>query len=328
MPHLFSVILPSYNRAAMLRAAIRSVLAQTFIDYECFVVDDGSTDSTPAVFEEFKREPRLRLHRFDDNRRQHVRRNFAIRAAHGTFVTFLDSDDLWLPRRLEHFARAIQERPSTDFWFSNAYQLRYGRIIGTVFDPARPIPEGRVPGWYAVGDRFLPYLTSNLAVRRSAFDHVGFYREDMKILEDTELYARMLASGLKVGALREPLAVRRLHETQITHDYAVDFAENLIALKAGEAPPEEYAAAERSLNLEFSAYFAKGLDPENAVDFLRRHSGDRNSAYWRVFGMSLLPVSLLRAAKHGRAAALRLRYHPLLAPREFDRVRTYVESLD
>jgi glycosyltransferase involved in cell wall biosynthesis len=324
---LFSVILPTYNRAAMLRTAIRSVLAQTFADYECFVIDDGSTDRTPAVFEEFKGERRLRLHRFEDNRRQHVRRNFAITLAHGAFVTFLDSDDLWLPRRLELFAEAIRERPETGFWFSNAYLWRYGRVVGTVFDPERPIPEGRVPGWYAVGDRFLPYLTSNLAVSRGAFERVGRFREDMKILEDTELYARMLASGLTVGVLRMPLAVRRLHEAQITHDYAVDFEESLLALQSGGAPTEEFEAARHRLALEIAAYFVKGLQPQNTHDFLRRHAGHRGSAYWRILLLSLAPRALLKAAKDLRAEALALRHHPWFAPKEFERVRRYVEAL-
>ena len=310
-PPLYSIILPTYNRAAMLRAAIRSVLAQTFESWECFVIDDGSTDSTPGVFEEFKRHPRLRLHRFEDNKRQHVRRNFAINMAHGEWVAFLDSDDLWLPRRLEAFAEAARLRPAADFWFCNAYRVEQDRVVALQFDPNLPLPEGQVPGWYAVGDRFLPYLTSTLSIRKSLFDRHGKFREDMQVQEDTELYARMLAAGHRVGVLREPLAVKRAHEWRSVHDFSVDFAETLVALQSGGAPPEVLSKAERALALELSAYFIRGLYPGNVHDFMRHHVTDRGPAYWRVLLLSLVPRFVLRAAKALRGLWIRLRYPPL-----------------
>lgn len=326
MSPLFTVVLPTHNRAAMLRAAVRSVLAQTFRDWECFVLDDGSTDSTPRVFEEFRAEPRLRLHRFEDNRRQHVRRNFAIRAAAGEFIAFLDSDDLWLPRRLEAFAEAARARPAVDHWFSNAYLLRWGRVIGTVFDPARPIPEGRVPGWYAVGDRWLPHLTTNVALRKTAFDRVGLFREDLKVLEDAELYARMLRAGVRVGVLRAPLAVRRLHGDQITRDFAVDYEESLLALESGGAPPQELERARRDLAVEVATYFAKDLQPERAREFLARRPGGVGA--WKALLLAFLPAAALRLFRTLRTLGLMTRFHPLLAPREFERVRRWAESLD
>ena len=312
MPPLFSVILPTYNRARMLRSALKSVTAQTFDDFECFVLDDGSTDETPRVFDEFRGEPRLRLFRFDDNRRQHARRNFALGEARGEFVSFLDSDDLWLPGRLETFAREIGRRDA-DFWFSNAYMLRFGRIVGTLFDPARPIVEGRVPGWHAVGLRFLPYVTTNLAVRRTAFEQVGKFREDMKILEDTELYARMLASGCRVGAIREPLAVRREHDEQITLDYEVVFREVLMALEAGGAPAEELAARRESGALDVADALWRGAQPGKARDFLVTQLGDKAKSSY-IYRRTFIPPALLRGARTARRFWLMARHHPVLTP--------------
>ncbi len=283
----------------MLRTALRSVLSQTCQDYECFVLDDGSTDETPAVFEEFRKEKSLSLIRFENNRRQHVRRNYAIRRATGRFISFLDSDDIWLPRRLEVFKHAIEKRPETGFWFSNAYLLRGRRIIGTVFNPSRDLLEGPATGWYAVGDEHIPYLTTNLAVRREIFNQVGFFREDMKILEDTELYARMLASGVLVGAIREPLSIRRLHLAQITMDHVTAYKECLMALEAGKIPPQQKEVERLKLARKTAEYLLKSLRPIEARQFILTELGEAGRRLW-VYWATFIPKPLLAWARKMR----------------------------
>ncbi len=283
----------------MLKTALKSVLAQTFRDYECFVIDDGSTDGTPAVFEEFRENKSFFLIRFEDNRRQHVRRNAAIRRAQGHFICFLDSDDIWLPRRLEVFKRSIDSRPETGFWFSNAYLLRGKEIIGTVFEPSRALEEGVLPGWHAVGSDHIPYLTTNLAVRREIFNQVGLFREDMKILEDTELYARMLAAGVQVGAIREPLAIRRLHSAQITMDHATNYKESLMALEAGKITPEQKEIERVKIALKTAEYLLKSLRPREARQFFLEEMGEKGKSHW-VYRASFVPKFLLAWAKKMR----------------------------
>jgi len=327
MPY-FSVILPTYDRARMAAAAALSVLGQTERDFELFVVDDGSTDDTQQVLSRLPKAPNVHLVRQEKNRGQHVCRNLAIRKAAGAFVTFLDSDDLYLPDRLAVFRKAIEERPSAGFWFSNSYVRRYGVIIGRLFPPGRSIPEGKVPGYYAVGEEHLPYVTTNVAIRREAFDKFGVFREDLRILEDTELYARMLAGGLEVGALHEALAVRCLHEAQITRDHARDFEEALVALEAGAPPPDVAARARRRLAVEVASYFWKGLEPGRARSFLVKELGPEarsHPLYWKTFA----PTLLLAMAKEVRRAYLTSRYAPLLAPQDLRRaerlIRPYIE---
>lgn len=312
----FSVILPTYNRARMAAAAVLSVLGQSERDFELFVVDDGSTDDTREVLDKLPKRPNVHIIHRAENRGQHVCRNFAIRIASGEFVTFLDSDDLYLPDRLAVFRKAIEERPSAGFWFSNAYVLRHDVIMGRLFEPDREIPEGKVPGWYAVGDEHLPYLTTNVAIRGEAFSRFGTFREDLRILEDTELYARMFGGGLEVGVLRESLAVRCLHEAQITRDHARDFEEALVALNSGGPPPELAARKRRLLAVEVAEYLLKSLEPARARAFLVKELGADARAlplYWETF----LPAPVLGLAKALRRAALKARFNPLLAPRDF-----------
>ncbi len=310
---LFSVVIPTYNRARSAAAAVRSVLAQTDGRWECLIVDDGSRDETKTAMSEFS-DPRIRFFWNQENRGQHACRNQAIAAARGKWIAFLDSDDLFLPERLAHLARSIAARPTVGFWFTNAWVHRWDRLIGLLFDPARAIPEGKVPGWYAVGDRWLPYVTTMVCVQRSAFSTTGFFREDLRILEDTELYARMFSGGLEVGVLREALAVRFIHEGQITRDHERDFLESMEALKNSGAPVDVAAAHRQRVAREVASYLWKSLKSGAARTLLETELGPaakRTALWWATF----VPPILLRPVRAAREAAMRLRWG-LLAPHE------------
>lgn len=321
---LFSVVIPTYNRAASAAAAVRSVLAQTDGRWECLVVDDGSTDGTKAALAGFT-DPRLRFFWNQKNRGQHACRNQAIREARGEWIAFLDSDDLFLPGRLEALAKAIASRPSAGFWFTNAYVHRWGRLIGRLFDPARSIPEGKVPGWYAVGDRWLPYVTTMVCVRKAEFAKTGFFREDLRILEDTELYARMFAGGLEVGVVREPLAVRFIHEGQITRNHERDFLESMEALKNSGAPADAAAAHRARIAREVAGYLWKSLKPAEARELLERELGPgaRSTALWWA---TFVPPAVLAPARAARETALKLRWGAF-APAEYREAGRVVDEL-
>ena len=311
MTPFFSVILPAFNRARMARTALKTVDWQTERDFECFVIDDGSTDGTAAVLARYEGRPGFTVLRSAKNRGMNVSRNAAITRATGRFVTFLDSDDLWLPERLAAFRRRIEAVPQAGFVFSNAWVLRYGRIIGTLFSPRRAIPEGRLPGHFAVGDAELPYVTTNVAVARGAFDEHGLFRTEMRTL-DTELFARVIAAGVPVAAIREPLSVRRLHDDQLTDRYEENFRESMLALESAQPSTEERAAIRRRTAEETALYLVKAGRPAEARAFLERELGPgaRATKAWRL---AVLPPAALRALKAGRAAWLKARWHPTLA---------------
>ena len=114
MNQLVSIVMPAYNREAYIGDSIRSVLAQTFGNWELLVVDDASTDRTSAVVESF-RDPRIRLFRHERNHGAALSRNHALREARGKWVAFLDSDDLWHPEKL---ARQVEFMESSGSGFS------------------------------------------------------------------------------------------------------------------------------------------------------------------------------------------------------------------
>ncbi|MBI4387211.1 MAG: glycosyltransferase family 2 protein [Elusimicrobia bacterium] len=321
----FSVVLPTYNRARMALTALKTVRLQTSPDWECLAVDDGSTDGTAQILSRLADDPRIRILTSERNLGMNASRNRAIQEARGRFVTFLDSDDLWLAPRLERFRRRLTEVPESGFLFSNAYVWRYNRILGTLFDPARAIPEGVVPGHYAVGDGHLPYVTTNVAIRRDAFERWGTFRTEMKTL-DTELFARFLNAGLPVAAIREPLSVRRIHEGQLTGRHIENFEEALRALESSGASAEIRRERRKAICLEVALYLLKEGEPGQARSLLLRELGSGARAT-SIFRWTSVPRPALKAAKKLRRLWLTASRHPALASPELRRLYDWLAPL-
>ena len=323
---LFTVVLPTRNRSAMLPTALKSLLWQTYADFECVVIDDGSTDATPEFFKKFAGAPRFTWHRREGHGLA-TARNFALTVARGKFVTFLDDDDIWPPQRLAKFRDAARERPNVGFWFSNAYLWRYDHVVGRIFEASRVIPEGRLSGYYAIGDRYLPYVTTNLSIAGSAFDRVGTFQEAIPILADTDMCVRILDEGYEAGVIPQPLAVRRLHETQITQDHAKTFEESQVILANAQVSEEMRQSLRRNLALETAGYMVKSRRGRKMQEFLRRTGIERGARYWALYVLGFLPVPFLDFLYAARKLYLTRHYDPALASREFAEIGALVRPI-
>ena len=109
MDELASIIMPSYNTANYISDSIRSVLAQTYANWELIIVDDCSTDDSVEIIKSFK-DPRIRLLQNEKNSGAALSRNYALREAKGKWIAFLDSDDVWDAEKLEKQIRFMKER--------------------------------------------------------------------------------------------------------------------------------------------------------------------------------------------------------------------------
>lgn len=199
---LVSVVIPTYNRARTLGRAIRSVLDQTFKDLELIVVDDGSTDSTACSVQRYQ-EPRLRYLRHAVNRNGSVARNSGIAASRGEYIAFLDSDDEWLPRKLELQLRRLGE--VADDWavcYTGFLRIREGVASQT----SRAEQEGYLGKELLY--RHLPAFGSTGLVERSCFERVGRFNESLPCHQDWDMALR-LARRYRIAAVPEPLA--RIH---------------------------------------------------------------------------------------------------------------------
>jgi len=200
----FSVVIPVYNRAAVLGDALRSVLAQSERDFEIVVVDDGSKDD-PGVVAAALNDPRIRvIHQ--ENAGGGAARNTGIREARGRFIAFLDSDDVFLPHHLGAM-RALLEG-TTDI-------AGYARIVADrgagrgLLKPPRAIRPGEDMATYLLCDRgFVPTITT---VVPAALAKRVLYNENLREAEDTDFVIRLALEGCRFAMAQEAGAVWKDH---------------------------------------------------------------------------------------------------------------------
>lgn len=203
----------------MLRAAVQSVLAQSAPAREIVVVDDGSTDHTLQVVHELAASGApitLLLNEQHQNRRGEAR-NRGVAATTAPVVAFLDSDDLWLPERLERQLDLLSKAPLCGFGFCNLRRFHDG--VGN--DCAEPpfLAPGADYNGFILGDLLEEALalSSTLVVRRAAFERVGGF-SDLRMNEDYELTLR-LANAYPASYLPEPLALIREHPSRTSYTH-------------------------------------------------------------------------------------------------------------
>ena len=217
-----SVVITAYNAARWIEETLDSVLAQTYRDYEVVVVDDGSTDDTQAIVARYAPPVRY-IHQ--ENRGQPAARNVGIRSARGTYVAFVDADDLWLPQKLARQMSLFESTPNLGLVYSDAY----------VFDSDSGITQRRVNsvGRLPENDIFLPLLMGNFIpsptpiVRRDALESAGYFDESPDVHmgggEDWDMWLR-IAAHQSAGAISEPLARYRVHPSSMLQSMDIDAA--------------------------------------------------------------------------------------------------------
>lgn len=213
----FSVVIPAFNAARFLRETLACVQKQTFGNFECIVVDDGSTDATPEIVASFERDPRFRSIRISHGGTPGRARNQGIRSASGEYVAFLDADDLWTTDKLERYFDHIRGTGAT-LVFSNWYAIDdSGRRISQVL-------SRRMKRQLPVGDPFL--VVSNIvalgsvAVKRAVVGEILFSEDpDLRAVEDYHLWLQLNAQH-PFDYISDPLLLYRCHSEQIHRDYA------------------------------------------------------------------------------------------------------------
>lgn len=198
---IVSVIIPTYNRASVLYYALRSVLNQTLSDFEIFVVDDASTDATASLIANFG-DPRIHYIRFDTNQKAAAARNAGMQRARGKYIAFLDSDDEWLPAKLEKQVATLDALP--DDWaccYTGAFVNKTGGL--TRHRIYRPTKSGDMLRDLLMG-KFVIW-TPTFIFRRSILKEIGLMDVQLIRSQDVDFYLRIL-SRYKIAVVSEPLA--------------------------------------------------------------------------------------------------------------------------
>ncbi len=201
-----SIIIPTYNRSALLKQALLSCLDQTYRDFEIIVVDDGSTDDTRKMVEGLNSQQIVYIHQ--SNRGRSRARNRALSKARGKYIAFLDSDDMYLPEKLAVQVKALDENPS----YSAAYTSAFNIDFDGNFHPY--VYEATAGGWiYKDIALYIPLTIClpTVMVRREVFDKVGLFDPKLSRFEDTDMWRR-IAKISPYLSISEPLCKIRYHE--------------------------------------------------------------------------------------------------------------------
>ncbi|MHB8117595.1 MAG: glycosyltransferase family 2 protein [Methanothrix sp.] len=197
---IVSVIISTYNRAYLVGRAIRSVLDQTYQDFELIVVDDGSADNTDEVVKGFN-DLRIRYIRHEQNKGSAAARNTGINAAQGEYIAFQDSDDEWLPEKLEKQMRIFEMAPAQVGVVYTGFYLIKGDRKTYIPDPNIKITEGNIHS-ELLKRNFVG--TPSAVVRKRCFKKVGMFDERLPSLEDWELFIR-ISEYYTFSCINEPL---------------------------------------------------------------------------------------------------------------------------
>ena len=211
---LVSVIVATYNRAALLKETINSILSQTYPNIELIIVSDASTDNTDEIVLSYN-DKRITYLRLSKNAGLPSKtRNKGLEIATGAYIAFCDDDDLWVPHKLEKQMRVIHLNHSELCFTNRTYIDKYSNGVSR-----RNIS---IPTKATLSRLLLSnYVTlSSVLVKHDVMKRFeGFStREEFRIGEDYELWARMLAEGVKFCSVNENLVLYRVHDHNVSKD--------------------------------------------------------------------------------------------------------------
>ncbi len=202
---LVSVIIPTYNRESILREAIESVLNQTYKQLELIVVDDCSTDSTEEVLESIEDE-RFKYVQHDENQGPNAARNTGLEHSSGDYISYLDSDAVLLPSKIE---KQVEAMKSSESDIGVVYCSGYSQQGNFV---KKSLSEGYSGDIYAdLLAKDLKVVTSTMLIKRECFDRCGDWDQNLPSFNEYDLCLRF-AKEYKFKWISEPLVVEISHE--------------------------------------------------------------------------------------------------------------------
>jgi glycosyltransferase involved in cell wall biosynthesis len=275
---MFSVVIPTFNRQKKVAKAVRSVLAQTFTDFEILVVDDGSDETERQLQEEFG--DRIRYFR-GLGQRVAAARNLAIGRALGEWIAFLDSDDWWYPTKLERYAEAARAHPEIGLFYSTMDMVdEQGRYIRTL-----PIRTRRDVYPSVLEGNFI--FNSTVAVKRECLSRVGLFDTKLIGCEDWELFVRVTREFSALLIDESLVAYELLSAGSLSSDHEVWVAaHDEVIAKCLAADPSLSAAWVQRIHA--GGHYAKAAiylgagDERHALENFRA-AFRQNRSRWRAF---------------------------------------------
>ena len=212
-----TVIIPCYNREKFVKATIDSALSQTYPNIEIVAVDDGSTDGTRHVLEKYGERIKILEHPGCINKGQSAAINLAMRSTDSEYVAILDSDDVWVPEKIERQVEFLEKHPDVGLVYANGFAIdENGNSLYKI------INEGHVetnnPERALLECHF--NVPSNALVRRTAFNKAGEFDETLRSAQDHDMAIR-LSEVVKLAYINEDLWFYRRHSNTQSRQHAI-----------------------------------------------------------------------------------------------------------
>jgi len=276
----------------LLKQALASCLEQTYQDFEIIVVDDGSTDDTRQAVESFNSKKIRYI--YQENCGRSKARNKAISLAQGKYITFLDSDDEYMPNKLEIGVNALDKNPHYGALYSAAYNVD---IDGNLHPYVYPAPSS---GWiYKEITLYLPLTLClpTVMVRREVFQEVGLFDEKQNRFEDTDMWRR-ISKRYQFLAVDQPLCKIRYHRgNEMEHPETVYQALKYYTEKVLREDTLRYGLGLRFLAARLCVHYGLAIrnneNPEYKSHFLRIYQmALRYEPFWAIGQADLLGIEL------------------------------------
>jgi glycosyltransferase involved in cell wall biosynthesis len=280
---LVSIIIPTYNRGNIIVETVRSALGQTYKDVEVLVVDDGSTDDTKERIEAVG-DSRVFYYRLQHFGYPAPARNYGIKRASGTYIAFLDSDDVWFPRKLETQIRFLQQNPNIVAIASNFVLFQGDRR------PVLKLKVDRIVSFKDILNQNL-IVNSSVVLRKDVTNAVGLLNESatFKSVEDCDFWLRILNwQNSSICILSQPLVQYRIHETNISKQQQA-FAP-LMEIKRLLQVYKQYVRDQRedienviTSKLDFARYYLRSKRVESRpFEFLRTFNDPILKPFYKI----------------------------------------------
>lgn len=209
---LVSVILPTYQREKLLAEAIQSVLSQSYKDWELWVIDDGSTDQTAELVRCFREKDGRIRYFHQSNSGPASARNKGMELSQGEFIAFLDSDDLWLPVKLQKQMEIFHGKPEIGFVYCGGHFLNEnGSIDEKTTKRLRP---KRLYDAESILFDHVNFVTPGVMLRRNCLEKSGGFDESLQFFEDVDMWFRILLFH-RAEFLDEDLVIIRKHASNL-----------------------------------------------------------------------------------------------------------------
>ena len=215
-----SVIIPAYNAADYISAAIESVLTQTYEKFELLIINDGSTDDTEKVALSYK-DTRIKYSQ-QENQGLAATHNRGIKQSGGEFIIKLDADDMMTPDFISRHIQEFEKHPEADLVYCNDRLIdNKGKPINVMEYPEYTDRKLLIRDLFRSGYTIVPFRT---CIRRSVFDKIGFFDESLPLGEDYDMMRRFVKHGLKIHHLKGALYLRRMGFDSLSREHTVQKA--------------------------------------------------------------------------------------------------------